>query len=169
MSKINIANSTEIFYDTNGLPSASGGVTTFDENKKIPRITAISGPNRTAEEIDITAFDSDGVERDYLIGRVDPGEISITVQYSPAQAAHKWLEDRNNSFGARGIGTATPDYFTVRYVANSTGPEHATKSFKAYVSGFEFSADQDTPLTATITLKVTGPTQLNYPDTRNVV
>lgn len=159
MSKVNLANNTQVFIDS--LPSPAA----LDLSKVIPRITAISGPNRTAEDIDISAFDSPGSEREYLSGRVDPGEISITVQYSRAHTVHATLEGYN---AGSAVGTPQTHDFVIRSLVDSAAGANGymTKSFKASVSGFEFTGDLDAPQEATITLKVTGSTTVLFPDTR---
>ena len=161
MSKVNIANSTQVFYETDQttdpIPAA----------KRIRRIVSISGPNRTSEDIDITAFDSPGSEREYLSGRVDPGEISIEIQYSRAEATHAWLEDQNAS---QSFGVPVTQNFCIRFLDDSTpgAQQYTTKCFKATVSGFEFSGDIDSAKTATVTLRVTGSTVITFPDSRTV-
>lgn len=160
MSTVNIANSTELYYDATNAPAS-----TLLKAKRIPRITSISGPNRTSEDIETTAFDSPGSEREYLQGRVDPGEITVEIQYSRALAQHRWLEDQN---AQTSFGVPTTQEFVIRSLEDSTAgaQQWATKAFKASVSGFEFSGDLDSVKTATVTLRVTGSTNINFPDTR---
>src|SRR5690349_24786399 len=59
----------------------------------IANVTNISGPERKRETIDVTAHDSPGGWMEFLGGLKDGGEISLDVNYDPAETTHDLDDD----------------------------------------------------------------------------
>jgi predicted secreted protein len=58
----------------------------------IASVSDISGPERTREEIEVTAHDSPDKYKEYVKGLKDGGEVTITLNYDPAQSTHQDLD-----------------------------------------------------------------------------
>ncbi|MFC4333861.1 phage tail tube protein [Salininema proteolyticum] len=58
----------------------------------IASIADISGPERSREEIEVTAHDSPDQYKEYVKGLKDGGEVTITLNYDPAQSTHRDLD-----------------------------------------------------------------------------
>jgi predicted secreted protein len=58
----------------------------------IASISDISGPERTREEIEVTAHDSPDQYKEYVKGLKDGGEVSLTLNYDPGQPTHRELD-----------------------------------------------------------------------------
>jgi predicted secreted protein len=59
----------------------------------IANVTNIGGPDRTRETIDVTAHDSPGGWMEFLGGLKDGGEISLDINYDPAETTHQIDDD----------------------------------------------------------------------------
>jgi predicted secreted protein len=58
----------------------------------IASITDISGPERSREEIEVTAHDSPDGYKEYVKGLKDGGEVTLTLNYDPGQSTHRDLD-----------------------------------------------------------------------------
>lgn len=54
----------------------------------VANVTNISGPNRTRAVIDVTAHDSTDGWMEFLGGLKDGGEVSLEINYDPAESTH---------------------------------------------------------------------------------
>src|SRR5690349_5997020 len=59
----------------------------------IANVTSISGPDRKRETIDVTAHDSPGQYMEFIGGLKDGGEVSLDINYDPAEDTHDLDED----------------------------------------------------------------------------
>jgi predicted secreted protein len=55
----------------------------------IAEVGTITGPSQRSEFIDVTSQDSVSGYREFVSGLIDPGEITFTANYIPANATHK--------------------------------------------------------------------------------
>ena len=108
----------------------------------IANATNISGPGLARNTIDVTAHDSPDRHMEFVGGLVDPGEVSIDVNYAPVD--HDTLVADLQDEDPRNYQLVFP-----------TTPA-ATWAFAAVMTGFEASAPYDDKLTATLTFKVSG-------------
>ncbi|MGW1278014.1 phage tail tube protein [Streptomyces tsukubensis] len=118
------------------------GTTPGEVFTAIASVTNVSGPGLSRDAYDVTAHDSPDKHREFIGGLIDPGEVSIDVNYRPAvhDALIADLEDDD----PRNYQIVFPDV------------GQTTWSFKAVMTGFEPSAPHDDKLTATLTFKVSG-------------
>lgn len=58
----------------------------------IASVSDISGPSRDREAIEVTAHDSPNQYREFVPGLKDAGEVTITINYDPAEATHTALD-----------------------------------------------------------------------------
>ncbi|GAA2985333.1 phage tail tube protein [Streptomyces fulvorobeus] len=108
----------------------------------IANATNISGPGLSRKTIDTTAHDSPDKYMEFVGGLVDPGEVSVDVNYDPAD--HDTLVADLNDVEPRNYQLVFP-----------TTPA-ATWAIAAVMKGFEPTAPYDDKLTASITFKVSG-------------
>lgn len=108
----------------------------------IANVTNVSGPGLSRDTVDVSAHDSPDKHREFVGSLVDPGEVSIDVNYDPA--VHDLL--------IADLIDEEPRNFQLVF---PTTPA-ATWAFAAVMTGFEPSAPFDDKLTASITYKVSG-------------
>lgn len=58
----------------------------------IASVADISGPERSREEIEVTAHDSPDQYKEFAKGLKDGGEVTITLNYDPGQSTHRDLD-----------------------------------------------------------------------------
>ncbi|MFJ4687053.1 phage tail tube protein [Streptomyces sp. NPDC088789] len=58
----------------------------------IANVSDISGPERSREAIEVTAHDSPDQYREFAKGLKDGGEVTITLNYDPADPSHTSLD-----------------------------------------------------------------------------
>lgn len=113
----------------------------------IANSTNISGPGLSRETIDVTAHDSPDGWMEFLGGLKDPGEVSVDINYDPAD--HDTLVADFEDDDPRNYRIVFPD----------TG--QTTWSFPGIMTGFEPEAPYDDKLAASLTFKVTGKPTLS--------
>ncbi|WP_436772070.1 phage tail tube protein [Yinghuangia sp. YIM S09857] len=112
----------------------------------LANVTNVSGPGLSRETIDVTAHDSPDGWMQFLGGLKDPGEVTVDVNYDPAE--HDVLIADFGDDEPRNYRIAFPD------------PGTTTWTFGGIMTGFEPDAPYDDKLTASLTFKVTGPPTL---------
>ena len=108
----------------------------------IAHSTNISGPGLSRDTYDVTTHQSPERWREFIGGLKDGGEVSVDVNYDPAD--HDTLVDDLDDTNARNYELAFPD------------PDETVWEFKAILTGVEPSAPHDDKLTASLTFKLTG-------------
>jgi len=115
---------------------------------KIAEIKSISGPGLSADALDASNMASPGGFREFIAGLRDGGEITLEINFIPAEATHKdasggMLNDYKT--GAKGNWQISfPDSPTTKWV------------MPCIITGFEISAPVDDLLSASVTFKVAG-------------
>ena len=120
---------------------------------EVANLTSISGPSFEADTIDVTAHDSaDDYYRDYIVGLLDAGEISIEGNFDANGATHKnasgglLYEFEQRNAGAWSI----------------VFPDTTSLAFTGYVTSFEADMPFDDKITFSATLKITGKPTWTY-------
>lgn len=106
----------------------------------IGEVTNIDLLDIDVDDIDVSSHDSPGQWREFLGGMKDGGELSMEVNYDPAE--HGTI--------LSAVGTSRDHRLTLPDAGA------ATIAFEGYVSGFSAQAPYDDKLSATITVKVSG-------------
>jgi predicted secreted protein len=113
----------------------------------VAEVKTIGGPNIKVDTVDLTTHSSSGAWRQFLATLIDPGELSIDVNFLPTNATQSQstglLKDLKNRT-LRNWQLVFPD-------GSST-----TWTFAAYVTGFAISAPVDDLLGASVTLRLSG-------------
>ncbi len=122
---------------------ASLGVTIAGFSLVIGNVVQISGPNLSGTDVDVTELGN--IIKQFVPGRVDPGEVTIGLRYVETNADHI-LADL--------VGGATVQVFTITIPA----PNASTFVFTGYLKGFNMEVPEDGAIDNEITIKVTGDT-----------
>ena len=111
----------------------------------IAEVVNISGPSESLELIDATHMESPSSYREYIPSLLDSGEVTFDVNFLPGNTNQKGVRTDMTS--------RTKRNFTLTW----TDSAPTTYTFSGYVTAFEPSAQIDDKLSASITIKVTGP------------
>jgi predicted secreted protein len=106
----------------------------------IANITSWDGPNRQANDIDVTDLSS--TAREYMQGLEDEGEVTLSGFYLASDTTHAALQDAVGGNAASTFKIALSDT--------------ATLTFSARVSQFGISGGVDAPVEMSMTLKISG-------------
>jgi predicted secreted protein len=103
-------------------------------------VTNIGGPGLSRETLDVTAHDSPDQYREHRGGIKSAGEVSLDVNYNPAQ--HDVFVDD--------LDDTEPRNYRLTF------PDGTVWALSAILTGFEPSAPFDGKLTASVSLQVSG-------------
>jgi len=111
----------------------------------IANVTNIGGPARTRETIDVTAHDSPGQWMEFIGGLKDGGELSLDINYDPAEATHDLDDDFDDD--------APRNYQVV--ILPGTDDEY-TWTVKGIMTELSDEFPYDDKMARTMTVKVSG-------------
>jgi len=111
----------------------------------IANVTNISGPERKRETIDVTAHDSPDQWMEFIGGLKDGGEVSLDINYDPAELTHDLDDDFDDE---------SPRNYQV-VILPGTEDEY-TWSLKGIMTGLSDEFPYDDKMARTATFKVTG-------------
>lgn len=121
---------------------AKGGTGT--SGTAIAEVVGITGPGYSRNWIDATHLTSDSQAKEFVAGLIDGGEVSVDLNFLPANTTHKLI--------TTDLVDGSKDAYAITWNDAST----TTWSFTAGVSGFNPSAPKDDRLSATATFKLSG-------------
>ena len=108
----------------------------------IAEISAIDGPTKTRETIEVTALDSTGGYREYIPSLREGGTISLTMNYSRTT-----YDIMNADFESNTVQN---------YLISIPDSSNTHMEFAGLVTEIPFSASVGDKITANCTIKVTG-------------
>ena len=111
----------------------------------IANVTSIGGPQRSRETLDVTAHDSPGGWMEFLGSVKDGGEISVDINYDPANLTHDLDDDFDDS---------EPRNYRI-VLLPGTDDEH-TWSLSGILTGLEDEFPYDDKMGRSMTIKVSG-------------
>ncbi len=111
----------------------------------IANVTNVGGPERTRETIDVTSHDSPDGWMEFIGGLKDGGEISLDINYDPAEATHDLDDDFDD--------TEARNYQIV--ILPDTADEH-TWTIKGVMTALGDEFPYDDKMARSMTVKVTG-------------
>ena len=123
----------------------SGGTNGTEVYTTVAEVTNISGPEFKLELIDATHMESPQAFREYIPSLLDSGEITFDLNFLPADTNQQGLSDDLKARTLRNFKVIWTDTGATEY------------GFAGYVTSFAASAKIDDKLTASCTVKVTGP------------
>jgi len=127
------------------LKVGDGGAT--DAFTTLAQVGDISGPSLGASNVEVTNHSSTGNYREYVPTFLEPGELTATLFYDPADATHDPSTGILADYEARTLRN-----FQLVFTDDAS----TTWAFSAYVTGFSINAPVDGALTADLTLMLTG-------------
>lgn len=110
----------------------------------IAEVSKLTGPTSTKTMIDVTNLDS-GLYSEYIGGITNPGTITFTINYQPADPSHILLENSQGS---------NPYLITFPKVGAETAG--ATLQQYAVLTKFDLSVDELKQISASVELQCTG-------------
>jgi predicted secreted protein len=108
----------------------------------IAEISAIDGPTKTRETIEVTALDSIGGYREYIPSLREGGTISLTMNYTRTTYDLMNADFENNE--------------RQNYLISIPDTDHTMMEFEGLVTEIPFSASVGDKITANVTIKITG-------------
>lgn len=108
----------------------------------IANVSSISGPGGSASEIDVTDLSS--TAKEFRLGLQDEGEVSLEMQYVPANVQHALLRTLRTGGTSRN--------FRITF----TDSPQTTWTFLAFVKSFSVSNAVDAVTTVSVSLRVSG-------------
>lgn len=110
----------------------------------IAEVQSVTGPGLSRDTYDVTHMESPSGYREFVGGLVDGGEVSIDLNFLPPNSTQTTL---------RGLITSTAQTWNLVFPDAST----TTWTMVAFVTAFEPTAPHDDAMSASATLKLTGP------------
>ena len=115
---------------------------------EVAQVVDISGPNLSADTVDVTSHDSTGGWEEHVVTILRSGDVTLELVWDPNAVTHK------NAAG--GLLDDLTDKTAVTYSIVFPSSGTVTWEFSAFVVGFAPSAPSSGHLSATVTLKITG-------------
>lgn len=109
----------------------------------VAEVTNLSGPGMSRDTVDVTHMGTPDAFREFIAGLADPGEITLDVNFLPADSSHG---DMLNDFNNRVVRN-------YRLIWPHTG--NPQWQITGVMTGFETTAPIDDKISATFTIKVT--------------
>ena len=119
-------------------------VTSTTGTLEIGQLRSISGPGTDATDVDTTTLDSSTNFRTFVGAVIDPGELSCSVIYDPADTAHTRLAEYHANLSAKTWAVVH---------ASTTG---TSQSFSGYVKSLGREIPLDDVITLDFSIKVSG-------------
>lgn len=129
--------------------------------------TAISGLSNPREQIETTCLESD--TREYVGGLSTPGQLTVTVNFDPANESHLrlyeyWKENSDNFKAAIGFGGPVDVDPTISGDDFAFPTTRTFVEFEGYVVDLPLEAALNSVWTAAIPIQISGPYTI-YPKT----
>lgn len=126
-------------------------ITLISGGNTIGELVDISGPNETADDIDVTSFDSDDQYREYVRGLIDGGDVSIS--------ANGYYDNYSTAKALFNSTTTTTPYTNTISIVNGDIVEHIT--YSGYINSLGISNAVGDKMTMEVGYKVSGKPTLS--------
>lgn len=110
----------------------------------ITEITSIGGPELSSEQVEVTSLDSAGGFKEFVTGLKDGGSISIENNWIKSDVSQVQMRDD--------VQAGTKRNYRITW---SDSPPTVV-DFNASVEAFSMTTEPDAPVTASMTLKISG-------------
>lgn len=110
----------------------------------VAEVTDITPPSQSVDVIDVTHMQSPDSTREFIQGLMDPGEVSLDMNFVPGSTSDVFIQAWRSS--------------RERRKCRITFPNDVTWTFSAFVTGYTPAIPNEDKLTATLTAKVTSST-----------
>lgn len=122
----------------------SGGTDGAEIFTTVAEVKSISGPNMSAQIIDVTNFYSANNTREYISSWIDPGELTFGCNFLPANATQQ------------GLVTDMQNRTRRNYTLTWSDAAATVCSMAGLVTSFGITNQLDAALEANVTIKLTG-------------
>ena len=133
-------NTFALYVDTTGLTITAAGTATPVTFTAIANCRSFSGFDGSASEIDVTNLDS--TAKEFKLGLVDQGNMSLEIDYKSTEASHIALRAKQNSGVLTNFKIVLPDATSI--------------TFTAFVKKFSLSGAVDEVARAAVDLRISG-------------
>ena len=110
-------------------------------------VKSITPPSADVDQVEVTHMQSPGRYREFISGLIDGGEVSFELNFIPGNPSDARIFELLN----------LPAGVSRRRSCRISFPTGRTWTFDAEVTGYEPEVPFDDAMTATVTLKVSGP------------
>lgn len=115
----------------------------------VDEVLTVSGPDGSAEDIDVTNLGSTSNSRNFVQGYIDQGSINFSISYDPANATHA----SSNAISIPTFYTAgTSGQFRIKF----GGSTSKIMVFTGPVRSFNPNFDVGSQITADVSVKLSG-------------
>jgi len=128
------------------------GTTLSVAGTNVAEVFNVSGPSFSQTAVDTTHHTSTSRFRTFVPGFSDGGEVSFDIRYIPTDATH----DETANTGLVGLFGATSTTTFVLTFPDNGATSNSNFSFDGIVTDLTPTADLDTSLDASVTIKVSG-------------
>ena len=128
--------------ESQGMTIGLGDAASPELYTTISEVSDISGPDGSASEIDATDLSS--TAKEFKVGLKDEGQVSLTLNYIPADTQHAALRTARNN--------RTLNNYRITF----TDSPQTTWTFAAYVLGFSISNGIDGLTQGSVSLRISG-------------
>ena len=109
---------------------------------RIGKIMEMSAPEQSRASSEKTYLDNNDNYKQFEPGMIDPGEMTLTIEYDKDDAAQNELK---NDFD-----TKSNFYYKITY------PDGSTDKFQGHITGWGKAIPKEETITRSVTIKVTG-------------
>ena len=120
--------------------AATGG---SSDLTKLAEVTSVALPNEQTAEVEVTHYESPNRTKEFISGLIDPGELSIEINYIAGSDTDDLIVAAKGDGAVRQMKIVLPQY-TQQF------------TFPGIVRGYDRSAPIEGRMTATITIRVAG-------------
>ncbi|MBL3587736.1 hypothetical protein JMM61_20705 [Rhodovulum sulfidophilum] len=113
----------------------------------LAEVNEITPPNQQADDIDVTHQKSPNKTREYIAGMIEPGDMTVSLNWIPGSATDMTIQTLKASGARRQMR-----------IAWNNG---VSWTFTGYIKGFEPSTTLGDKMTGTVTIKVAGSTEIS--------
>ena len=113
---------------------------------KVAEVISISGPELSAEQIEVTSLDSTGGYKEFIPGLLDGGTVSISFNYVDGNTNQEALRTR--------VSTASQGALSYRVQLPDSPLSYVT--FDAIVESFSMSIESGSAITVECSVKISG-------------
>jgi hypothetical protein len=129
---------------------------TIDFNGAVAFVTNIQGLGPENSDVDVTSHSSMNQTREFIAGLIDPGEVTLDLDFDYADGGQQGLFD--NALAAASDPTGSTQTLTITLPDGSS-----TFTVDAYVKSFKISLPADgSAQTAVAVLRTTGPVAAGF-------
>jgi len=121
-----------------------GDGATVEAFATLAEVIGLSGPGLSMDTVESTHTESANAAKEYIAGLIDGGEISVDLNFLPANATHTSLISDWQNRTLRNFQIVWPD------TANTTW------SFAGFVTNYEPSSPIEDRMTASVSVKLSG-------------